>query len=792
MSLSTRLLFLILVCLLPVMGGEAVNQWDMFRQRQGQLDNLALRQAELANGDLAGMLDGVHQFTLAVAQVREVHSAGPACEERLASLQRGLMAYRFMAVYDPSGRLLCGTSPALAAAAAPFTAPFSEAGTSIGHYSANPAIAGGFLPISVRPPRQDPASPVVVVVGLDLQWLAHRLDQLQARLHRTPRLANTVLFLTDGAGTVLARYPTAPGSVGQNLPADLLPLVARASPGVARLPGPGGERSLVAVVPATVPPIGLAAIASLPLPDLTSDLAQSTLRNALLLTLAALAGLIMAWIIGSRFIYRPTQALLSAAQRWRDGDLTARATAGPAHSEFGALAQSFNAMASTLQSREQERRQHIEMLESEVARRTGELSDSNNRLHVEIAEREKTEAVLHQAHKLQAVGQLAGGIAHDFNNMLATIMGSLELMERQVAQSEKSGTPADADRLRTLIERANGAVQRGAKLTSRLLAFSRRQRLSARPTDLNNLVAELLTLAASTLGSRVRVATELADDLWPAMVDPSQVEAAVLNLCLNARDAMPEGGQLTITTTNEVLGAGDEPDRPVAGDFVRICVADTGAGMTPDVLRRAFEPFFTTKGLSGSGLGLSQVYGMVRQSGGMVRADSTPGEGTRVALLLPRAASPAQAAPALRSGPGARRGAPRSLVLVVDDDHTVRAVTVEMLKDLGYETAEAASGAAALARLGELPGTPDVILLDYAMPGMNGLQLARALRERGIVTPVAMVTGYAELADSDGKPNPLDALLRKPFTIRELDTLLARLRRRAGNPSRVAGEVATR
>jgi CheY-like chemotaxis protein len=214
--------------------------------------------------------------------------------------------------------------------------------------------------------------------------------------------------------------------------------------------------------------------------------------------------------------------------------------------------------------------------------------------------------------------------------------------------------------------------------------------------------------------------------------------------------------------------------------------------MTPDVLRCAFDPFFTTKGSSGSGLGLSQVYGMVRQSGGTVRVASAPGEGTRVVLLLPRAASPAEAAPALRSAPGARRGAARSLVLVVDDDHAVRAVTVEMLKDLGYETVEASGGAAALALLGDRQEMPDVILLDYAMPGMNGLQLARALRERGIAAPVAMVTGYAELADSEGKPNPLDALLRKPFTIRELDALLARLRRRVGNLSRVAGEVETR
>jgi signal transduction histidine kinase len=490
-------------------------------------------------------------------------------------------------------------------------------------------------------------------------------------------------------------------------------------------------------------------------------------------------------VTARRFIYYPTQGLLSATRRWRDGELSARAAAGPPRSEFGVLAQSFNAMASTLEARDAERRQHVELLASEVAKRTQELSDSNNRLQVAIAEREKTEAALHQAQKLQAVGQLAGGIAHDFNNMLATIMGSLELMERRVAQSAQSGTLGDADRLRALIERATGAVQRGAKLTSRLLAFSRRQRLSARPTDLNQLITELVTLAAATLGSRVRVTTDLAAGLWPAMVDPSQIEAALLNLCLNARDAMPEGGHLTITTANEVLEACDAPDGPASGDFVRISVADTGVGMTPDVLHRAFDPFFTTKGPAGSGLGLSQVYGIVRQSGGTVRAESAPGEGTRMVLLLPRAGSPAEIVPVPRSPADARRGVPAALVLVVDDDNAVRAVTVEMLKDLGCDTVQAADGGAALALLSELRRMPDLILLDYAMPGMTGLQLARVLRERGIGIPVALVTGYAELADSDGTPSILDALLRKPFTIRELDATMARLRRRASAGARV-------
>jgi signal transduction histidine kinase/ActR/RegA family two-component response regulator len=789
MRLSTRLLLLILVCLLPVMGAQAISQLNMYLQRQGELDNLALRQAELANGDLAGMVDSVRQFAVAVAQFPEVHSAGDACAERLAMLQRGLKAYRFLAIYDLSGRPVCASSPTTAAAVAPFTLPLPDAEITIGHYSTNPEIEGAFLPIGVRPEQQDAVSPVLVVAGLDLQWLARRVDELQLRLHHAPRLASSVLFLSDSAGTVLARYPPAPQWVGHDLPPELLPLLARSAPGVARLPGPDGVENLVAVVPASAPPIGIAAIETLSLPDLTSDLNQVTLRNAILLAFSALLALVLAWTIARRFIYRPTQGLLSAAERWRNGDLGARAAAGPPNSEFGTLAQSFNAMAATLQTRDLERRLHVEMLASEVAKRTRELSDSNNRLQVEIAEREKTEAALHQAHKLQAVGQLAGGIAHDFNNMLATIMGSLELMERRVAQSAQSWTPADADRLRTLIQRADGAVQRGATLTSRLLAFSRRQRLSAWPTDLSRLIAELVTLAASTLGSRVRVTTDLAADLWPAMVDPSQMESAILNLCLNARDAMPDGGVLTITAANEVLETCDAPDDPPPGDFVCISVADTGEGMTPDVLRRAFDPFFTTKGLAGTGLGLSQVYGMVRQSGGTVRAESTPGQGTRVALLLPRAASPAETAPKPRSATEARRGVPASLVLVVDDDHAVRGVTVEMLKDLGCDTVQAADGAAALKLLSELSAMPDLILLDYAMPGMTGLEVARVLRERGIAAPVVLVTGYAELADSDGTPSVLDALLHKPFTIRELDATLARLRRRARAEAKIRQRV---
>jgi CheY-like chemotaxis protein len=315
------------------------------------------------------------------------------------------------------------------------------------------------------------------------------------------------------------------------------------------------------------------------------------------------------------------------------------------------------------------------------------------------------------------------------------------------------------------------------------LAFSRRQRLAARPTDVNALLAELITLATSTLGRRVQVVPELSDDLWPAMVDPSQVEAAILNLCLNARDAMPDGGRLTVRTSNLVVAGGGQPTSDShlpTGSYVQVCISDTGTGMSPEVKARAFDPFFTTKGPgAGSGLGLSQVYGMARQSGGNVTIDSAPGEGTRVTLCLPRAMAAEEVGQVPDDNVNLPQpGTPGELILVVDDDNAVRQVTVEMARDLGCEVAQAAGGDQALALVDKL--TPKLVLLDYAMPGMNGLQLARALRERGLTAPIALVTGYAELSEADVAAGELSGLLRKPFTIRELQGLLTQLRAATG------------
>ncbi|MBN8906087.1 MAG: response regulator, partial [Rhodospirillales bacterium] len=457
----------------------------------------------------------------------------------------------------------------------------------------------------------------------------------------------------------------------------------------------------------------------------------------------------------------------------------ARADTTRLPASFRDLGAALNAVVIRLTRDQVEQRRRADRAAAELGDRSRDLSLANNRLQVEIAERDKSEAALHHGQKLQAIGQLSGGIAHDFNNLLATILGSLELMERRV--SAGTSDPTNTDRLRTLIERAIGAVQRGAQLTSGLLAFSRREPMPARPTDLNALIADLATLATSTLGRRIRLTTELTPSLWPAMVDPSQIEAAILNLCLNARDAMPDGGMLTIRTGNVVIDPSSSAPDLSAGDYVSVTVADTGIGMSAAVQRRAFDPFFTTKGDAGSGLGLSQVQSAARQAGGTVQLRSVEGEGTTITLLLPRGTD--QAAPAKPAARAVETDALACLVLVVDDDHAVRQVAVEMLHDLGYQVVEAPGGAEALTLMTEL--RPDIILVDYAMPGMNGLQLTRALRDRGVTLPIAMVTGYAELDDSQAGKSPLDGLLRKPFTIQELQALLSTLRSKGERGSNV-------
>ena len=387
------------------------------------------------------------------------------------------------------------------------------------------------------------------------------------------------------------------------------------------------------------------------------------------------------------------------------------------------------------------------------------------------AELAQAQEALRQSQKMEAVGQLTGGLAHDFNNLLAGISGSLELLQARVAQ----GRIGDLERY---LAAAQGAAKRAAALTHRLLAFSRRQTLDPKPINANRLVAGMEDLIRRTVGPAVAVEVAGTAGPWTTLVDPNQLENALLNLCINARDAMPDGGRLTVETANRWLDARGASARDLApGQYVSLCVSDTGSGMTPGVIARAFDPFFTTKPIGmGTGLGLSMVYGFARQSGGQARIYSELGQGTIVCLYLPRHHGEAQEA----DGPGELAEAPRAgqneTVLVVDDEPTVRMLVTEVLEDLGYTAIEAADGSAGL-RVLQSDVRIDLLVTDVGLPnGLNGRQLADAARERRPGLRVLFITGYAENAViGNGHLDPGMHVLTKPFAMEALASRIKEL-----------------
>ena len=389
----------------------------------------------------------------------------------------------------------------------------------------------------------------------------------------------------------------------------------------------------------------------------------------------------------------------------------------------------------------------------------------------ETTQRLAAEEQLRQSQKMEAVGQLTGGLAHDFNNLLTGITGSLELLRARIAQ----GRHGETERF---IAAAMRAADRAAALTHRLLAFSRRQTLDPKPTDVNRLVADMEELVRRTVGPSVTLDTVAAEGLWNTLVDPPQLENALLNLCLNARDAMPEGGRLTIQTANCVVDRRTARERELsAGDYVMLRVTDTGTGMSAEVSARAFDPFFTTKPIGmGTGLGLSMIYGFARQSGGQVRIASSPGQGTTVSLYLPRHRGKAsdEAASDATAPSQAPRAVDGETVLVVDDEPTVRMLVADVLLELGYRALEAEDGAGAL-RILESGARIDLLVSDVGLPnGMNGRQVADAARMLRPGLKVLFITGYAETAViGDGQLEPGMHLLTKPFTMK---TLAGRIR----------------
>ncbi|QQC66858.1 ATP-binding protein [Paraburkholderia ginsengisoli] len=389
-------------------------------------------------------------------------------------------------------------------------------------------------------------------------------------------------------------------------------------------------------------------------------------------------------------------------------------------------------------------------LESRIAERTQELASANNRLMMEIHERAKVQAVLVQSQKMEALGQLTGGIAHDFNNLLNVIMVNAELIARVSSDERIRGMAATVKR----------ATERGAKLTGQLLTFSRNSNLDLKAVDVVALLHGMRDIITVSLGSSIRYANEFdSEEMW-TQADANQLELAILNLAINARDAMPAGGQLKIRVRER--GA---PDQTLEdGRYVVVEVIDTGSGVPPEVVSRVFDPFFTTKPIGkGTGLGLSQVYGIARQAGGTARLFSEEGAGTTVEIWLPLREREAPHTEAASDAEANAVGEKR--VLVVEDDGEVRAMLVESLRMLGYTVTEAADGQAGLNRLED--DKPDLLMVDFAMPGMNGIDVIAAARKMREDLPVILATGYADV-DISGLAVKRCTILRKPFQLDDL------------------------
>jgi signal transduction histidine kinase/ActR/RegA family two-component response regulator len=397
-------------------------------------------------------------------------------------------------------------------------------------------------------------------------------------------------------------------------------------------------------------------------------------------------------------------------------------------------------------------------LEDRILTRTRELASANDRLMKEINERERAQAALTQVQKMEAIGRLTGGIAHDFNNLLHVVNMNLELVSLY----------AKEEKVKPVVDRAKSAARRGARLTNQLLSFARSQSLLPKLTRVNQLLLGMKDLLEISVGSAVEVELDLCEEDASVVLDPSQMEMAILNQAVNSRDAMPEGGKLRIATGTRFVD--EDRDLP-AGDYVLVSVSDTGGGIPPNILTKVFDPFFTTKPLGrGTGLGLSQVYGFTRQSGGLARIRSEEGAGTTVEMWFPEADGEAEEQGAVKQQPAVPALAGACHILVVEDDADVRRVIVECLSLIGYKVTEAANGGEALASLAAVK--PDLLVVDFAMPDMTGAEVISEARKLVGDVPVILATGYADMAAVErlaGKPK----ILRKPFDIAALGDAVA-------------------
>ncbi|WP_439596860.1 ATP-binding protein [Falsiroseomonas sp.] len=744
MSIRARLLWLVaLATIMPAL----LLGFRFLQERDAQIAAATEQLGTIADGvarDLEDRILSTGQLLVGLSRARDLQTASrEGCSAFLARVVAQFPQYTGLLTTDREGRLFCDSSQSGRDVNFADRGYFQRAqGTEDGLVvdSAFGRMSGSAVLQVVRPARSLAGDlELVLLAGLDLARLVREDLRLSA--------SGTEILMLDQQGAILVWQPN-PARVGQlgsniaNTPLGRFGLSAR--PGeTAALRQEDGELFIWAAGSAPhVAQAGLRVLIGQRRQDLLAPADRRLWQD---LTILALLSLVLGgavWLMGEVVIRREIGRISTMARRLGQGDLSARIPAPHPGGELGGLMTVLNQSAESLQQQRDA------------------IAELNRKLT--------------QAQRMEAVGQLTGGLAHDFNNLLTVIIGSAELLAERLQQ--------DADLLQ-LAETTRMAAERGGELTRSLLAFARRQPLEPRPTDLNAEILRIELLLRRTLGEHVECRFELSSHLPPALVDPAQLEAALLNLTLNARDAMPNGGLLTVETAMAELDASyaAQNEEVTPGEYLVIAVTDTGCGMTPEVLAQVFEPFFTTKEFGrGSGLGLSMVYGFVKQSYGHVKVYSEPGHGTSVKLYLPRAAS----ADAVRSPPplpvATLRGAAEA-VLVVEDDAMVRGHVVGELKLLGYQVLAAGNGHEAMEVL-RSEVEIDVLFTDVVMPGgMSGPQLAEAALQLRPGLRVLYTSGYTENAVvHHGRLDPGVVLLSKPYRRQELAEKLRHVLRTAG------------
>ena len=714
-SLLSRLFVLVAVAMLPAIAVQAYNEIDLRRTRKVEVQDEALGLAKLAAAEQQQIVQGIRQALIALSELPAIKAKDTqGCNAYLSRIKQRYPEFISFVVFDMNANSFCdsaGEHMSFSAAGRTYFESAVKTGKfTVGEFAIGRGTGRNILQFALPFYGDDARVDGVVIAALSLDWLADYIANKGVP-------AGAALAVTDRNGVSLARYPDNALFVGMKSPAGRDPTLSNGT--VADMVGIDGVRRIVgfsAVEGDLLVSYGLDRAKAF------TEIERRTQRDVLFIVMGALITLILTAWGAQQFIQRPFAQLVDAANRWRIGEFGQRVDIR-GNSEVARVAKAFNAMADALKHREHE------------------LSEAREQFH--------------QSQKMESVGQLTGGVAHDFNNLLTVVSANLELIEAD----------DDIGKARQFATAALRAVDRGAKLTAQLLAFSRRQVLNPKPINADQLVSDFESLVYKAVGEACLVKVRTDKDLWLCHVDPALLETALLNLALNARDAMPNGGLLEIETRNIVVVEGAVVGC-LPGSYVKLSVRDHGCGMPPGVLNRVFEPFFTTKEVGkGTGLGLSMVYGFVRQSGGHVAIESALGKGTTVALYLPKAAQEAEGEIEDAQPEAIPAGSER--ILVVEDNNDLLDLTSAMLTTSGYQVRCARNGSEALRMLQSEEF--DFLLSDIVMPnGINGIEIAREARRLNKRIKVLLASGYA--GDVLERHQAVDEfpVIDKPFRMSEL------------------------